>query len=831
MQQDKNGMTILEDVFHDILSDYKVLQKYGVSDELLRSYIYKWHINPVILSDHEGKVLFCNQAFLDILGYEWQEIDGKSIKVFYDSPDRDALEKRIERRRKGLSDVYSTKAVKKDGTVITTEIKGIPAYNNNQEFMGAFGVIKDVTSKILDEERKNQVKAQLEEEVEKRTRALTIANYHMVAEIKERKLVEEALKVSEKRFKDLFLNSPEAIFVEDFEGTILDVNDAGCILHGLTRDQILGKNARDFTADIHLFDSRQRSISMGELDTFDADIIHVSGRVVPVAVKSGIIEYNGQLSVLLHVRDISDRKDFESQLLKMNEELDQKVKDRTLELEREINFKAIAQEEIKKQNLFLQKLIDTNPNLIYVKNGNGEIILANQAFLSFYKLTQDKLNGAFENDVFEDEEFAEQSALYNEYAILDPNVLFEYSTEYKFKDLNTPAFLRVAKQSISLQNQDSNSIVTVITDLSELKENERRLKYSESLYRQIARNVPNSAIYVFDKKLVYHLAEGSLVGSISLPKDQIEGRHVLDTGEDMEVLKERAIRYQKVVEGHSDQLQIDEFGRSYLVNTTPIRNVQNEIIFGLVVILDVTELKKAQLELEEKNDKLARSNDELEKFAYVASHDLQSPLKTIISFLQLLEQRHGDALGEEGKEFINFCISSSTRMRNLITDLLNYSRVNSIPRPFVEANLGELMFIVTKNLESNIKAKKAQIEFDKLPTVLAEPYMLTQLLQNLVDNGMKFTKPDQPIKINVTYSHTPTHHQISVSDNGIGIKKEFQDKIFQIFQRLHTDTEYSGTGIGLAICKKVINHHSGEIWVDSVYGEGTTFHFTIKKNL
>lgn len=109
--------------------------------------------------------------------------------------------------------------------------------------------------------------------------------------------------------------------------------------------------------------------------------------------------------------------------------------------------------------------------------------------------------------------------------------------------------------------------------------------------------------------------------------------------------------------------------------------------------------------------------------------------------------------------------------------------------------------------------------------------MLTQLLQNLVDNGMKFTKPDQPIKINVTYSHTPTHHQISVSDNGIGIKKEFQDKIFQIFQRLHTDTEYSGTGIGLAICKKVINHHSGEIWVDSVYGEGTTFHFTIKKNL
>jgi PAS domain S-box-containing protein len=481
--------------------------------------------------------------------------------------------------------------------------------------------------------------------------------------------------------------------------------------------------------------------------------------------------------------------------------------------------------------LFLQKLIDTNPNLIYVKSGNGEITLANQAFLNFYKLTQERLSGAFESEIFEDEEFTEQSKRYNEYAILDPNVLFEYSTEYKFEKLSTPAFLRITKQSIILPSQEANSIVTVITDLSELKENERRLQYSESLYRQIARNVPNSAIYVFDKKLVYHLAEGSLVGSISLPKDQIEGRHVLDTGEDMEVLKERAIRYQHVVDGHAYQSQIDEFGRSYLVNATPIRNEEGEIIFGLVVILDVTELKKVQLELEEKNEKLGRSNDELEKFAYVASHDLQSPLKTIISFLQLLDQRHGASLGDEGKEFINYCISSSTRMRNLIADLLNYSRVNSIPRPFVDTDLNDLMFVVTKNLESNIKAKGAQIEFDNLPTVLAEPYMLTQLLQNLVDNGMKFTKPGMQIKIQVGYSQTSTHHQISVSDNGIGIKSEFKDKIFQIFQRLHTDTEYSGTGIGLAICKKVVNHHQGDIWVDSVFGEGTTFHFTIKKSL
>lgn len=821
----------IDTFLESLILELEALSNQGFSEELLNKYVSTWHTSPFVFSDINGIILFCNVCFLEQLGYTSEELLGRPITILYQNIDIPVFEERIKRRKQGLSDTYSTSLVINNNRAINANIQAIPAYNNSGNFIGSIGIFQDVSDKVFEEEKQQKIKESLEEEVAKRTRALTIANYHMVAEIKERKSAEEALKASERRFKDLFLNSPEPIFVEDFEGNILDVNDAACILHGLPRDQILGKNAKELTADVQLFDSRQQSISLGELDTFDADVKHVSGRVLPVAVKSGIIEYNGQLCVLLHVRDISDRKDFESQLLRMNEELDQKVKDRTIELEREINFKTIAQDEIKKQNLFLQKLIDTNPNLIYVKNGNGEVILANQAFLNFFKLSQEKLYGALEETIFEDNSFIEQSKRYNEYTLLDPNVLFEYSLEYKFNKLKGPAFLRVAKQSITLLNQHTNSIVTVITDLSELKENERRLQYSESLYRQIARNVPNSAIYVFDKNLVYLLAEGSLVGSISLPKDQIEGRHVLDTGEDMDILKERAARYQSVVDGNPYQMQLDEFGRSYLVNATPIRNEENEIIFGLVVILDVTELKKAQLELEEKNQKLARSNDELEKFAYVASHDLQSPLKTIISFLQLLEQRHGAAMGQEGKEFIEYCISSSTRMRNLITDLLNYSRVNSIPRPFVQTNLGDLMFVVTRNLESNIKAKNAQIQYDNLPSVLAEPYMLTQLLQNLVDNAMKFTKPDQPIKISVSYSQTPTHHQINVSDNGIGIKEEFQDKIFQIFQRLHTDTEYIGTGIGLAICKKVVTHHQGEIWIDSVYGEGTTFHFTIKKNL
>jgi PAS domain S-box-containing protein len=370
----------------------------------------------------------------------------------------------------------------------------------------------------------------------------------------------------------------------------------------------------------------------------------------------------------------------------------------------------------------------------------------------------------------------------------------------------------------------------ICVDITEMRNNEIRLQNSQNLYRQIASNVPNSAIFVFDKQLRYVLAEGSLVGKISLPKEQIEGKHVLETGEPEDVLNERFERYSKILNGYSEIIQTTEKENSFLVNANPIRDENGEVIYGLVVILDITELKKAQIELEENNIKLAQSNEELERFAYVASHDLQSPLKTIISFLQLLDQRYGSQVNADGKEFIDYCISASSRMRQLISDLLNYSRLNTEPRPFEWVEMSDIMFIVTKNLESNIDSKNAIIEFSNLPKVFAEPYKISQILQNLVDNAMKFVKDKDP-QILVYGSETPTHWQISVQDNGIGIKDEFKEKIFLIFQRLHNDTEYSGTGIGLAICKKVVDIHHGQIWVDSKIGEGTTFHFTISKSL
>jgi PAS domain S-box-containing protein len=390
-------------------------------------------------------------------------------------------------------------------------------------------------------------------------------------------------------------------------------------------------------------------------------------------------------------------------------------------------------------------------------------------------------------------------------------------------------YAQMVKRPIKSLSDNSTNILGIVNDITEIKSAEERLKQSEQLYRQIARNVPNSAILIFDQDLRFVLAEGALIGVISPPKEQVEGKTIYDVT-DAESLPERERRYRAVLNGDHMAEQFEEGGRSLLTNVLPIKDDQGKIIYGMAIILEITDLKMAQKELEEKASNLKRSNEELERFAYVASHDLQGPLRTITSYLQLLEQRYFTSLGADAKDFITFSVSGAKRMQQLITDLLNYSRLNSVPRPYQNVNLNELIFVVTKNLESTIQSKGAIIEYSNLPIIFAEQYQLTQMLQNLVDNGMKFVKDATPhIKINCT--ETNDFWQITVSDNGIGIQNEFKDKVFLIFQRLHTENEYPGTGIGLAICKKVADLHDGQIWFESEEGNGTTFFVTISKHL
>ncbi len=239
-----------------------------------------------------------------------------------------------------------------------------------------------------------------------------------------------------------------------------------------------------------------------------------------------------------------------------------------------------------------------------------------------------------------------------------------------------------------------------------------------------------------------------------------------------------------------------------------------------MAVIDVNEQKKLEKELK-------RSNKELKQFAYVASHDLQEPLRTIASFTQLLAYRYEGKLDEDADEFIGYIVDASVRMKQQIIDLLEFSRVMTRGGAFKKFNVKDVLEEVINSLKTLIGDNSAEITCDPLPEVYADPQQISRLFQNLITNSIKFKKPDEPPKIHISAKEENNEYILSVSDEGIGIEPEYKNRIFTIFQRLHTIDEYEGTGIGLAVAKKIVERHGGRIWVESEYGKGSTFYFTL----
>jgi PAS domain S-box-containing protein len=240
------------------------------------------------------------------------------------------------------------------------------------------------------------------------------------------------------------------------------------------------------------------------------------------------------------------------------------------------------------------------------------------------------------------------------------------------------------------------------------------------------------------------------------------------------------------------------------------------------------EARIAHDELEVKARELERSNEELQQFAYVASHDLQEPLRMVSSYTQLLGRRYGDRLDGDAKEFMEFIVDGAARMKQLIEDLLAYSRVGTRGRELSPTSSGAALEKALTNLRAAQEASGAEVTHDEMPEVLADGAQLTQVFQNLIGNAMKFRAEDKP-RIHVGAEARDKVWVFTVRDNGIGLDAQYADRIFMMFQRLHNKTEYPGTGIGLAICKKIVERHGGHIWVESKPGEGATFGFTLPK--
>lgn len=253
--------------------------------------------------------------------------------------------------------------------------------------------------------------------------------------------------------------------------------------------------------------------------------------------------------------------------------------------------------------------------------------------------------------------------------------------------------------------------------------------------------------------------------------------------------------------------------------------------YVLASIVDITERKKAEALLQEKLLELQRSNEDLQQFAYVCSHDLQEPLRVISNYTQLLAKRYiGKSLDEDAHEFIDFTLDATKRMHQLINDLLLYSRVETRGRGFVDVDMNEIVRIAESNLSLAIEESEAEIALELLPSVKGDHSQLIQLFQNLIGNALKFRSDKKP-QVRISAVEEGEFWHFVVSDNGIGFDMKYVDRIFVIFQRLHLRETYEGSGIGLAVCKKIVERHGGRLWAESTPGAGTAFHFTIQKKL
>ena len=297
-----------------------------------------------------------------------------------------------------------------------------------------------------------------------------------------------------------------------------------------------------------------------------------------------------------------------------------------------------------------------------------------------------------------------------------------------------------------------------------------------------------------------------------------------DNGVEMLLETNRDITWRKSVENHNKKLLEEERQLTEELTAT------NEELHATTEELRTSneEQNEIQIELRELVNKLKISNKELEQFAYVASHDLQEPLRMVSSFTQLLERRYKDRLDDDADDYIEFIVEGAKRMKDLIDDLLTFSRLNKETIKFEVVLMDVALDHVLNNLKAYIKENNAEITFDSLPTIECDRVQIQQLLQNLLTNAIKF-HGDEPPRIHISAHESGNELLFSITDNGIGIDPRHQEQIFDIFKRLHTRQDYEGTGIGLSICKRIVERHAGQLWVESELGKGSTFYFTIPR--
>ncbi|MGB9980330.1 PAS domain S-box protein [Methanobacterium sp.] len=658
-------------------------------------------------------------------------------------------------------------------------------------------------------------------------------------DVTEQRIAEEHLRESQELYKAIFENSQDAVFLTVPDGSILDANPAAEKMFGYSKEEIhkLGRDGIIDNTDPRLsrmLEERKHTGKLkGELKYIRSDGSKFDGEFSSRIFK----DRNGNERTVIIVRDISKRKKAVQKLKNVNEKLNQ-------------------------ERIRLQTIIENMPVGLFIGDENGKGLFVNEMFYRIWGTNAPLMSSVNEYKILKGW-FAETGKLLKTEEWPGSQALkgkkSSYAIDIKRFDGKKAT---VIASGVPITGTEGNIIgnLVVFQDITGRRKMENELKEArENLEEQV-------------KERTQELQEAYE----SVKESEIKFRELFNKALDMITLSESQENGSlgNFVEVNDAAVKILGYTREEFLNKTPLdlfapdnheevpkimaelqkgyttfesvsitkggRQIPVEVsvhIFdlgkkrvGLAIARDITERKKSETELKDIINELKRSNEELQSFAYITSHDLQEPLRTIASFAQLIERRYKGKLDPDADEFIEFMVDGASRMKEMILGLLDYSRVGTRGHEFTEFEAKTALNYALSNLGSAIGEVNAEITSDPLPVIFADMDQIIRVFQNLIGNALKFRRDGVQPKIHISVQKKGNEYIFSVSDNGIGLEEQYSDKIFEVFKRLHAMDEYQGAGIGLAIVKRIIDRHEGRIWVESKLGKGSTFYFTLPES-
>jgi PAS domain S-box-containing protein len=604
-------------------------------------------------------------------------------------------------------------------------------------------------------------------------------------DVTERIQAEEALRQSEEKLRLTFENMRDGITVTDLEGKIIEVNDVQLRMSGYSREEFIGRDGWDIIANI----DRDRVIN---------DVLKsLKGEAPEEGLKYRFVnkdgsEYDGELHVSV-LRDSSG------------------TPTGFITTVRDITERKRAEEAMRESEEKLRTMFESTNDSFIVTDVETTVIDVNEATLNTFGYSREELIGKKGFDLIAPEDLEKAMGPMSQ-ALETGQPIDRMELSILCGDgrkLETDFSISALHDS----SENVTGFVAAARDISERKRAEQAMRESEEKLRRMFEST-SDGILVTDQAL--SILETNEAAARMLGFDSKEA-----------LVGQSAIPYMSTGAGGAD----DEGGDGKVqieFSVSQLRDSEGNTTGFIGVARDVTERKKAEAQMKRMLEDLARSNAELEQFAYIASHDLQEPLRMISSYTQLIGRRYKDKLDADGEEFIEYAVDGATRMQDRIQALLTYSRVGTRGKEFEPIDCEDVLNEALSNLQVAIKKSEASITHDPLPTVPADGTQMVQLFQNLIENGIKFQDEKKP-EVHVSAKEQDEEWLFSFRDNGIGIDPEYSDRIFLIFKKLHAKGEYAGTGVGLALCKKIVERHGGRIWVESELGKGATFYFTILK--